>query len=254
MQTEQDSLPGAGPPFRGRRVIAHRGGAANAPENTLAAFRSAAQLGVTWVEVDVSLLRDGTAVLFHDDRLERCTDGYGLLANSTFAELEKLDAGGWFAPEFRGERVPTLAQALAEAELLGLSLNLELKRHGKEGEALVETVIRILSESGFPPDRAFASSFDHDMIEMLHRLYPVLPRGLLFGALTEGWRAVAERCAATNIIADHRRIGSAEIAAIRKAGCDAYVYTVNEPRRADALWDAGLTGVITDRPQNFLAP
>ncbi len=253
MQTEQDSRPGANPPFCGRRIIAHRGGAANAPENTLAAFRSAARLGVTWVEVDVALLRDGTAVLFHDARLERCTDGHGRLADRTFAELGKLDAGGWFAPEFRGERVPTLAQALAEAEVLGLSFNLELKLHGKEGAALVDGFIRIFSDSGFPPDRTFVSCFDHGLIEILRRLYPVLPRGLLFKALPQGWQATAERCDATNIVADYRRVGAAEIAAIRKGGCDAYVYTVNDPVRVEALWDAGLTGVITDRPQNFLA-
>jgi len=254
MQTDQDRRPGMISPRRGSRVIAHRGGAANAPENTLAAFRESARLGVTWVEVDVSLLRDGTAVLFHDDTLDRCTDGRGRLSDCTLADIEMLDAGGWFAPEFTGERVPTLAQALAEAEAFGLSLNLELKVHGQEGETLVDTVIRVFSDSGFSPDRTFVSCFDHGLIQVLCRLYPALPRGLLFGAPARRWQEAAEHCGATSIIADHRRVSAAEIAAIRTADCYAYVYTVNEPARAEALWDAGLTGVITDHPQSFLAP
>jgi glycerophosphoryl diester phosphodiesterase len=254
MQTEQDRRLGMIPPRRGSRVIAHRGGAADAPENTLAAMRQTARLGVTWAEVDVSLLGDGTAVLFHDDTLERCTDGRGRLADCTVADLEKLDAGSWFGPKFTGERIPTLAQALAEAEAFGLSLNLELKVQGREGEALVNTVIGVFSDSGFPPDRTFVSCFDHGLIKILRRVYPALPRGLLFRELTQRWREAAEHCGATSIIADHRYVGGAEVNAIRFAGCKAYVYTVNDPACAEALWDAGLTGVITDRPQSFLVP
>ena len=242
------------PPLRGSRVIAHRGGAANAPENTLAALRESARLGVTWVEVDVALLGDGSAVLFHDDTLERCTDGRGRLSDRTVADLERLDAGRWFAPEFTGERIPTLAQGLAEATVLGLSLNLELKVHGQEGEALVDTVIGVFSDSGFPSNRTFVSCFDHGLIDILCRVSPALPRGLLYRALAQGWRDTAEHCGATSIIADHRYVGAAEIAAVRSAGRNAYVYTVNDPACVEALWDAGLTGVITDRPQSFLAP
>lgn len=237
----------------GSRVIAHRGGAANAPENTLAALREAARTGVTWVEVDVSLLGDGTAVLFHDDTLDRCTDGSGRLVDCAFADLERLDAGRWFAADFAGERVPTLAQAIAEAEELGLSFNLELKVHKYESEALVRSVVRVFEDSRFPPERTFVSCLDHASIELLHGLHPPVPRGLLFGVLTRCWQRAVERCRATSIIVDHQRVGVAEIADIRAAGCDAYVYTVNEPTRIDALWGAGLTGVITDQPQNFLA-
>jgi glycerophosphoryl diester phosphodiesterase len=209
---------------------------------------------VTWLEVDVSLLGDGTPVLFHDDTLERCTDGRGRLSNCTVEDLGRLDAGSWFEPKYTGERVPTLVQALAEAEDLGLSLNLELKVHGQGGEALVDTVIRIFSDSRFPPDRTFVSCFDHDLIKILYQLYPVLPRGLIFRAPAQRWLETAEHCGATSIIAHHQYVGAAEIDAIRAAGCRAYVYTVNDPACVEALWDAGLTGVITDRPQSFLAP
>ena len=102
------------------RLIGHRGAAAAAPENTLASLRKAKELGASWVEFDVKLTRDGCPVLIHDERLERTTSGRGEVALTTLEELQKLDAGGWFAPAFRGERVPTLEAALALCAELGL--------------------------------------------------------------------------------------------------------------------------------------
>ena len=82
------------------RLIGHRGAAAAAPENTLASLRKAKELGASWVEFDVKLTRDGHPVLIHDERLERTTSGRGEVALTTLVELQKLDAGGWFAPAF----------------------------------------------------------------------------------------------------------------------------------------------------------
>jgi len=109
------------------RVIGHRGAAAHAPENTLASFRKAAALGVEMVEFDVKLTRNRVPVVIHDDTLDRTTDGSGPIANSDFAAVRMLDAGRKFAPEFRGERVPTLDEVLTVALELGLAVNIEIK-------------------------------------------------------------------------------------------------------------------------------
>ena len=81
-------------------VIGHRGAAAYAPENTLAGFVKAAEQGVTWVEFDVRLTRDGVPVLIHDDDLDRTTEGSGLVANATLKQIKELDAGSWFGAAF----------------------------------------------------------------------------------------------------------------------------------------------------------
>jgi glycerophosphoryl diester phosphodiesterase len=94
------------------RIIAHRGAKANAPENTLVAFKRAYDEGARWVEFDVKLTADGHPVLIHDEMLERTTDGRGEVRTKTLAEIQALDAGSWFAKAFAGERVPTLAEAL----------------------------------------------------------------------------------------------------------------------------------------------
>ncbi len=94
-------------------AIGHRGGSALAPENTPACFERAIALGADYVEIDVRVTRDGRFVLMHDGAIDRTTNGSGPVAGLDFAAIRALDAGGWFAPEYAGQRVPTLAEALA---------------------------------------------------------------------------------------------------------------------------------------------
>ena len=108
-------------------VCAHRGHSAGAPENTLAALAAARELGATSAEIDTVLTADGEIVLLHDLTLDRTTDGAGLAARRSLAEIRALDAGAWFGPAFAGERVPTLAEALDAARVLGLGLHVEIK-------------------------------------------------------------------------------------------------------------------------------
>ncbi len=97
-------------------VIAHRGASAYAPENTLAAFELADQMDADWYELDCLLAKDGSVVVSHDNDVDRCTDGKGLITAMTLAELKTLDAGSWKDPKFAGERLPTLSESLAMAK------------------------------------------------------------------------------------------------------------------------------------------
>ncbi len=89
-------------------VIAHRGASGNAPENTIASLRAAAQLGARWVEVDAKLTADDEVILFHDDILDRTTNSKGLVAETYSQKIKQLDAGGWFSSKFLGEKIPSL--------------------------------------------------------------------------------------------------------------------------------------------------
>src|SRR5580698_1292613 len=89
-------------------IIAHRGASAYAPENTLAAFQRAVELGAPFIETDIHLTRDARFVAFHDKMLQRTTNGRGAVSDYTLAELRGLDAGNWFDRQFGGERIPTL--------------------------------------------------------------------------------------------------------------------------------------------------
>ncbi|XP_069066340.1 glycerophosphodiester phosphodiesterase 1 isoform X2 [Pleurodeles waltl] len=115
-------------------VIAHRGGAHDAPENTLAAIRQAAKNGATGVELDLEFSADGVPVLMHDDSVDRTTDGIGKLEEYTFIELRKLDptAKHRLRHLFRGERIPTLREAVIECIHYNLTIFFDVKGHATE--------------------------------------------------------------------------------------------------------------------------
>lgn len=116
-------------------ALAHRGFSKAAPENTPAAFRKAIELRPDFVECDVRQTKDGQLVVIHDKSVDRTTDGKGLVADMTFAELRDLDAGSWFGPDFAGERLPTLEEVLdlAKGQVV---LVIEIKEEGTEDQVI----------------------------------------------------------------------------------------------------------------------
>jgi len=107
-------------------IIAHRGASAYFPENTLPAFEAAMNMGADMVELDVQLTSDKEVVVFHDEKLSRCTDGGGRVSNWSLAGLKKLDAGSWFDKKFKNTRIPTLAEALDLCKNK-IAVNIEIK-------------------------------------------------------------------------------------------------------------------------------
>jgi glycerophosphoryl diester phosphodiesterase len=236
------------------RVIGHRGAAAVAPENTLASLRRAKELGAAWVEFDVMLTRDGAAVLMHDERLGRTTDGRGEVARIALAELQQLDAGAWFDPSFAGERVPTLADALALCGALGLGINVEIKPcPGREAETARVAVETLLEH--WPEDRPapLISSFAPVCLAVARDLAPAMPRGYLAGRLPARWQEQLETYGCSTLHLNDRRTSARQRAAVLAAGVPLVLYTVNDPRRARELLETGVAALFTDRVGEVLA-
>ncbi|MDK7742220.1 glycerophosphoryl diester phosphodiesterase [Helcobacillus massiliensis] len=238
------------------RIIAHRGMSRLAPENTLAAFRMMAEHGVQWLECDVDLLGDGTAVLLHDTQLDRTTDRSGTIADLTRSDLEHIDAGSWFSPAFAGERIPTLDQLIDLLNALELNANIELKSPvggAAAGRALVDTVLKALDRLD-PDRRIILSSFNHLLIRRAADQLPGGPAGArielacLFtrATLREDWRTVIEMAGAGIVHPQDRGLTRAEVETMRAAGFDVNVWTVNDPARANQLLNWGATGICTD--------
>ena len=135
-------------------VIAHRGGEAYAPENTLAAFAHTARLGVEWVETDLRLCRSGEVVLFHDETVERTTNGTGAVSELTLSRPQELDAGSWFAASFSDQTIPTLS-ALLDSFGRDLRFMLEIK-----DRAVVSALVQIVRPMG---PTAFSSAVSTPM-------------------------------------------------------------------------------------------
>jgi glycerophosphoryl diester phosphodiesterase len=161
-------------------VMGHRGAMGHAPENTMASFRLAHELGVEAVELDVHLSADGVLVVHHDETLDRTTDGTGELAALTLAQLQQLDAGRWFSPEFGGERIPTLEEVLLWARGVSLPVVVEFKRNPNV-RAIVEAAVTLVDRLGAAEDVAFIS-FDHFVVLGLKQARPGWCTGVLYAA------------------------------------------------------------------------
>ena len=237
------------------RVIGHRGAAAVAPENTLVGIRAAAGAGAAWVEFDVRITADGVCVLLHDDTLKRTAGDRRKIAAVTHAEIADLDAGGWFAAQFAGERLPTLGQALEEIARLGLGANVEIKPDPKRAAQVAESVIGALRDR--PPDArlpVLVSSLDERMLEAVRRLDPDLPLGLLLRRRRRNWRNLADRLDCVTIHCRQSWLGQRDIDRFRHAGFGVAAFTVNEPAQAISLIRMGVSAVFTDCPAEVLGP
>lgn len=232
------------------RVIAHRGASAAAPENTLAAFRRAREEGATWIECDVKLTADGRPVIFHDDTLDRTTDGSGPMVDAPLDVVGALDAGGWFSPDFRGEPVPTLEETLDLLADLGMGANLEIKPcPGRERETAAVTAAAVQPYLDRVP--VLLSSFADDSLAAAREAAPDVPRGLLVEAVPADWqaRAAALECVALHV--DAVPLTAEQVAAMRAAGYKVVVWTVNGESEARRLVEWGVDAVITDAPQRI---
>ena len=236
------------------RVIAHRGGGAFAPENTLAALRKGKAMGFTGVEFDVMLTGDGVPVLIHDETLERTTSGRGRVADTPYAVLAALDAGSWFSPAFAGERIPAYADAIKLCVELALWANVEIKPSGgfeaDTGRIVSASSAELWRSAALPP---LLSSFSLEALAAARDRAPDLPRGFLTESIAPDWQDALQRYRCVSMHCDWRRLTEAQARAVRDAGYALACYTVNETKVARRLFDWGVNAVFTDR-LDLIAP
>lgn len=161
-------------------IIAHRGASGAAPENTLAAIRAAVEQRANAIEVDLHQTRDGRIVLIHDATVNRTTDGKGRVRDYTLAELKRLDAGGWFAPEFADERIPTLEEALPAIPHETV-LILEVKDGSDVYPGIERNIAEILAQRSHP-DKVILKSFATEVLQAFGQVAPDYPRLYVFNA------------------------------------------------------------------------
>lgn len=234
-------------------VQGHRGSSANAPENTIAAFRRAAQDGAKWVELDVALSADGKLVVIHDDSVDRTSNGTGKLGELTAAQISDLDGGNWFDPKFVGEKIPTLAEVISALSDTGLNLNVEIKQHAhhKSLDQLVDAVFEEISKRPAHM-QIMISSFDPECLKAMHRKDPSLELAMLWTRVPDDWEQKLAAISATSIHAYFKSLSIGLLEATTAKGIKVRAWTCNDPIELASFWQAGLAGVITDDPRIFL--
>ena len=203
-------------------LVGHRGAAACAPENTLASFREALRQGADIIELDVQLCADGQVVVFHDDHLERTTDGHGPLAERSLAELKALDAGSWFDPRFAGEPIPALDEVLAWARGR-IPLFIELKHVAHTRPSLDAVVVeRILAHE--MADQVMIISFDHQALYRVKELAPHLATGALYRTRVDDPVGLARGIGANAVMPFWQAVTAEDVVLCHAAGLAVHVW------------------------------
>jgi glycerophosphoryl diester phosphodiesterase len=233
-------------------VIAHRGASTLAPENTLAAFTRAADIGAHAVELDAKLTADGYIVVNHDLTLERTTDGKGKVAERTLSELKQLDAGIHYGTQFINERIPTLAEVF-EAVGNRLLINVELTNYDTLFDRLVPAVIELVRKYGFE-DRVLLSSFSPFALLQSRRLAGDIRTGLLVPSdLPRLGRILLKAVVPHDDLHPPDSLTTIDLLhAEHAAGRRVNVWTVNDQERVQELIGLGVDGIITDDPEMVL--
>lgn len=233
-------------------IIAHRGNSSVAPENTLPAFESAVLAGADMIEIDVQVCEDGIGIVIHDATVDRTTDGAGPVAALRSTEVRHLDAGSWFAPAYAGTALPVFADVV---DLLlrhpDTALLLELK-----GDWPLEPTNRLLTEvdEAGVADRVLAQGFSVAMLRTLQEAAPDLRRGLLISEFDESTLTLAADLGVValnppaTLVIERPDV----LTAIHDAGLEAHVWTPNTAELWAPLVEAGVDGIITDRPDRLV--
>ena len=232
-------------------IFGHRGARGHAPENTMASFRTALEMGVDGIELDVQQTKDGKVVVCHDHALERISNGKGWLTEHTREELFQLDFGGWFGPQFAGEKIPTLREVLQWAAPTKLLVNIEIKNGPVIHEKIEEKVAALIRESRMV-DRVIVSSFYHPSLLRMKQLDPLIKTGLLYASRPiDPWLQL--RVTDTDILHPIWHYLDADwVASTRPHGAKIFTWTVNELREWEHIKGLDVDGIITDYPDRFV--
>jgi glycerophosphoryl diester phosphodiesterase len=230
-------------------VIGHRGACAYAPENTMASFVKAAQLNIKWVEFDVMQSRDGVPIIFHDETLERTTNGRGQVSDYSYAQLQTLDAGRWFDPLYSGERIPSLMTVVQFLQQAKMSANVEIKAlKGQEEEVVSQVIQELQPYLAKANEHYLFSSFSIAALTSLRKHAPHCQLGLLLEGWTPEWKDIAAELECVSIHVSDDILTERTAREIKSMGKALLCYTVNNPDRAQQLYGWGVDAVFSDAP------
>lgn len=231
-------------------VLGHRGAAADAPMNTLAAFQMAMQAGADGIELDTQLSQDGVPVVIHDDTLDATTNGKGPVAKYTHAELQTLDAGSWFGDAFAGERIPTLATVFEQMPARAV-INVEIKHNNQDVATIVAAVAEVI-RAYQRQQSVIVSSFNPYVLHAFRKKLPAVLLGWIHlpGLLPELETVLGE--ADYELYHGYFEAISARIVPPSARNKRIIAWTVNDANQARAMQRKGVRGIITDTPASVI--
>jgi glycerophosphoryl diester phosphodiesterase len=235
-------------------LIAHRGAADSAPENTLAAIRKALEGPAEFIEIDIHQTRDQQLVVMHDATVDRTTNGQGNIASLTLAELRQLDAGSWYDSTFSQEKVPTLAEVLALVKGKK-KLLIEIKKGDDYYAGIENNTLELIHQHQAQHWTVIQSFYDEVLTKVWKSEYAISTHKLLVGKLPWlpvyfdhrlRWGSLDKYYRAAAINVNQYFATRAFIRHVHSKGFKTYVWTVDDPRDINKVIDRGADGVISN--------
>ncbi|ANA81511.1 glycerophosphodiester phosphodiesterase [Paenibacillus glucanolyticus] len=235
--------------------IAHRGASGAAPENTMASFAKAFDMGADMLELDVQMSKDGEMVVIHDTTVDRTTNGQGNVGDLTFQELRQLDAGSWYGSEYKGELIPTLSEVLEHfGGRIGLLIELKSPDLYPGIEQGVADGLKKVMKGANGPQRykemVVVQSADTDALLRFHRLMPDIPLGVV---ITSSGELSRERMQDMKAYAEYvnvsmRLVTKGLVQKIHQSGMKTFVWTIRDMLQIPYVLQINVDGIITDYP------
>ena len=241
--------------FSSEQICAHRGSSGAYPENTRSAFDAAASAGAGWIETDIQCLADGELVIFHDTHLGRTAPGSAQVTSLSWPDMAELDVASWKASEFAAERPLRCEDLIAwQAEALdrpGIVWEVKCEDEPEAVTAAAAAVNRRLRDAG--DHRCIVSSFSRDVLVTLRPQLPLIPMALIAEALPDDGVAFCQEHGLEGMHLDGYQVTQASARTVLDAGLAMRCYTINDTAEAERLFALGVSMVMTDFPERFLA-
>ncbi len=221
--------------------IGHRGASGHLPENTISSFNKALKLGAEAIELDVHLCKSGEPVVIHDDTVDRTTNGKGLVAELTLAQLKALTISG-------DEHIPTLQEAL---ETIGSNIIYFIEVKHADAALPVAKLIAEYINKGWKAENLYLISFDHEALKTVHREFPDVFIGASFKRLFDNSVLEAKIWGARAIVPNYKLLTSEFINKAVKLDLKIFTWTVNDPEDIARLHSMGIDGIISDYPDRL---
>ncbi|MFL2501708.1 MAG: glycerophosphodiester phosphodiesterase [Luminiphilus sp.] len=241
--------------FSNEQICAHRGSSGAYPENTRVAFDAAASIGAGWIETDIKCLADGELVIFHDTHLGRKASGSAKVTSLSWPDMADLDVGSWKGNTFSSERPLRCEDLIAwQVEALdrpGILWEVKCEDEPEAVAAAATAVTQCLRDAG--DHRCIVSSFSRDVLVALRPRLPSIPMALIAEALPDDGVAFCQQHGLEGIHLDGHQVTQASARAVLDAGLALRCYTINDIKEAECLVALGVSMIMTDFPEHFLA-
>ena len=230
------------------KIVAHRGYSGAYPENTMLAFRKAVAAGCDEIELDVQLTKDGTVVVIHDEKVDRTTDGSGVVRDYAFAELRKLDAAKTRNGKFPKEAIPSFEEYCELAATVNITTNIELKTGLVYYEDIEQKTIDIINKYKLEKKVLF-SSFNHCSLITAKKIAPSIPVGALVeetGLVNAGF--YCKKYGFEFYHPSYKNLDGEAVAELKRHGIGINVWTVNTMAELEKMYAWNISGIITNYP------